>query len=174
MAGTTIKADSLWDQQGLSRFGGDAIEAFARAHEDKLSLCQTLEEIADSLPDEVDKQKCKLAAREIWPLLRSVHSFEEKIIFPALADRLAHLSGIEQTIARLKSEHAEDECYAEELTDTLLLLGAGDKGVNFDAVGYMLRGFFESVRRHVAFEREIVLRLVNDREMAGDTGRQTH
>lgn len=174
MAGTTTKADSLWDQQGLSRFGGDAIEAFARAHEDKLSLCQTLEEIADSLPDEVDKQKCKLAAREIWPLLRSVHSFEEKIIFPALADRLAHLSSIEETIARLKSEHAEDECYAEELTDTLLLLGAGDRGVNFDAVGYMLRGFFESVRRHVAFEREIVLRLVNDREMTGDTGRQTH
>ncbi|MAW88411.1 MAG: hypothetical protein CMJ42_17980 [Phyllobacteriaceae bacterium] len=174
MAGTTTKADSLWDQQGLSRFGGDAIEAFARAHEDKLSLCQTLEEIADSLPDEVDKQKCKLAAREIWPLLRSVHSFEEKIIFPVLADRLAHLSGIEETIARLKSEHAEDECYAEELTDTLLLLGAGDRGVNFDAVGYMLRGFFESVRRHVAFEREIVLRLVNDREMTGDTGRQTH
>ena len=174
MAGTTTKADSLWDQQGLSRFGGDAIEAFARAHEDKLSLCQTLEEIADSLPDEVDKQKCKLAAREIWPLLRSVHSFEEKIIFPVLADRLAHLSGIEETIARLKSEHAEDECYAEELTDTLLLLGAGDRGVNFDAVGYMLRGFFESVRRHVAIEREIVLRLVNDREMTGDTGRQTH
>lgn len=173
MAGTTSKADSLWDQQGLSRFGGDAIQAFARAHEDKLSLCQTLEEIADSLPDEVDKQKCKLAAREIWPLLRSVHSFEEKIIFPALADRLAHVVGIEQTIARLKSEHAEDECYAEELTDTLLLLGAGDRGVNFDAVGYMLRGFFESVRRHVAFEREIVLRLAAD-PVTQEAGRQTH
>lgn len=173
MAGTTSKADSLWDQQGLSRFGGDAIQAFARAHEDKLSLCQTLEEIADSLPDEVDKQKCKLAAREIWPLLRSVHSFEEKIIFPALADRLAHVVGIEQTIARLKSEHAEDECYAEELTDTLLLLGAGDRGVNFEAVGYMLRGFFESVRRHVAFEREIVLRLAAD-PVTQEAGRQTH
>ena len=174
MAGTTTKADSLWDLQGLSRFGGDAIQAFARAHDDKLSLCQTLEEIADSLPDEVDKQKCKLAAREIWPLLRSVHSFEEKIIFPALADRLAHVDGIDETIARLKSEHAEDECYAEELTDTLLLLGAGDRGVNFDAVGYMLRGFFESVRRHVAFEREIVLRLARGTETTTDTGRQTH
>ena len=119
-------------------------------------------------------QRDKLAAREIWPLLRSVHSFEEKIIFPALADRLAHVDGIDETIARLKSEHAEDECYAEELTDTLLLLGAGDRGVNFDAVGYMLRGFFESVRRHVAFEREIVLRLARGSEMTTDTGRQTH
>ncbi len=174
MASTSTKGDSLWDLQGLSRFGGNPVEAFFRAHDDQLALCQALEEIADSLPDQVDRQKCMLAARQIWPLLRGVHSFEEKIIFPALADRLAHVDGIDETIARLKSEHAEDECYAEELTDTLLLLGAGDRGVNFDAVGYMLRGFFESVRRHVAFEREIVLRLARGSETTTDTGRQTH
>lgn len=174
MANTSTKADSLWDMQGSSRFSGDPVQAFARAHDDQLSLCGMLEEIADSLPDHVDRQKCMLAAREIWPLLRGVHSFEEKVVFPALADRLSHVAGLDETIARLKSEHAEDECYAEELTDTLLLLGAGDKGVNFDAVGYMLRGFFDSLRRHVAFEREHILGLARDAGISGGEARPTH
>ena len=61
------------------------------------------------------------------------------------------------TIARLKFEHVEDECFAEELTDTLTRLGSGDGSVNAEAAGYMLRGFFESIRRHIAFEQRFML-----------------
>lgn len=165
MASTPSRADSPWDIEGLSRFGGNPLEAFLRTHEDQLALCRMLEEIADSLPDNVDKQKCMHAAREIWPLLRGAHSFEEKVVFPMFVERLSHVTGLPETISRLKAEHAEDECYAEELTDSLLLLGAGDKGLNFDTIGYMLRGFFESVRRHIAFEREHVMRLATEAGM---------
>ncbi|MCA1443802.1 hypothetical protein I6F07_27045 [Ensifer sp. IC4062] len=55
---------------------------------------------------------------------------------------------------RLKYEHCEDECFAEELTEMLGRLGAADRTVNAETAGYMLRGFFTSVRRHIRFEQE--------------------
>ena len=58
------------------------------------------------------------------------------------------------TLERLKYEHCEDECFAEELTEMLERLGAADQTVNAETAGYMLRGFFTSLRRHVGFERE--------------------
>ena len=42
--------------------------------------------------------------------------------------------------------------------DTLNRLGSGDGTVNAEAAGYMLRGFFESIRRHIAFEQQFMLR----------------
>ncbi|MNL85495.1 hypothetical protein D3C87_2138230 [compost metagenome] len=42
------------------------------------------------------------------------------------------------------------------MTDALLKLGSGAT-VNMEATGYMLRGFFEGMRRHIAFEREFLL-----------------
>ncbi|MCB1418446.1 MAG: hemerythrin domain-containing protein, partial [Notoacmeibacter sp.] len=94
--------------------------------------------------------------------VRGVHSFEENAVFPKLERILANADGITHTIARLKYEHTQDECYAEELTDTLLRLGAGDKGLNFETVGYMLRGFFEAMRRHIAFEQEYLVMLARN------------
>lgn len=49
---------------------------------EKLQSCDTLEEIADSL-SEVDRRKCLGIANAIVPLLRSIHQYEERVIFPA-------------------------------------------------------------------------------------------
>ena len=138
-------------------FEGDPFEAMKRAHSDVMALCDQLENIADSLPDNVDRQTCVHAARTLWPLVRSVHSFEETVLFPLVEEKFAGREGLSQTIERLKHEHFDDECYAEELTDSLLRLGAGDQGLNPEATGYMLRGFFEAMRRHIAFEEEHLL-----------------
>ncbi|MCB1383540.1 MAG: hemerythrin domain-containing protein [Notoacmeibacter sp.] len=145
-----------------TRYEGDPITGMRKAHKDQLELCDTLEQIADSLPENVDRQLCLHAARALWPLVRGVHSYEENAVFPRLERILANADGITHTIARLKHEHAQDECYAEELTDTLLRLGAGDKGLNHETVGYMLRGFFEATRRHVAFEQEHLVMLARN------------
>jgi len=125
-----------------------------RAHDEQLALCNELEAIADSLPSSVDRQKCLYAAKMLGPLVHDIHEYEEAVLFPWIESERG--PQLRETIERLKFEHCEDECFAEELTDALLKLGMGDV-VNMEAVGYMLRGFFEGMRRHIAFERDCLL-----------------
>jgi hypothetical protein len=127
-----------------------------RAHGEQLALCRELEGIADSLPANINRQKCIYAAKALGPLIKGIHHYEETVLFPMLQANPDATVSLGSTIERLKFEHCEDECFAEELTDALLKLGSGER-VNMEAVGYMLRGFFEGMRRHIAFEREHLL-----------------
>ncbi len=138
-----------------------SLDWLAGAHREQLRLCDALEEIADSLPAAVNRQKCIYAAKVLGPLIHGLHRYEEQVLFPHLAARAASDGALGQTLNRLKFEHCEDECFAEELVDILLKLGSGAPDVNAEAAGYMLRGFFETIRRHIAFEREHLLRGVN-------------
>ncbi|WP_299861515.1 hemerythrin domain-containing protein [uncultured Hoeflea sp.] len=157
--------------------GENPIAALRKAHKEQLLLCDRLEEIADSLPDSVNRQKCIYAARALGPMIRGVHRFEEDVIFPMVAERLKSHEDIEATLNRLRFEHCEDECFAEELTEALHALGAGSAEINIEATGYMLRGFFEAMRRHIAFESEHLLReaaFEEDPVDAGVRGQQAH
>lgn len=98
------------------------------------------------------------AAKSLMPLVNGIHRYEEEAVFPLLERKASGDRELIDSIARLKFEHVEDECFAEELTDTLNRLGSGDDTVNAEAAGYMLRGFFESIRRHIAFEQQFMLR----------------
>ncbi|MES0029422.1 hemerythrin domain-containing protein [Mesorhizobium sp. M0074] len=130
-----------------------------RAHGEKLRLCDALEKIADTLPA-ADRLTCIGVANAIVPLLRNIHQYEETVIFPAYE---AALTGSDANLAstrRLRAEHVEDECFAGEVTEILLAIGHGETVENGEAVGFMLRGLFESLRRHIAFEREHVLPMI--------------
>ena len=48
----------------------------------------------------------------------------------------------------------------EDVQDMLRGLGEGRPTMSADAAGFMLRGFFEALRRHVAFERTFVVPLL--------------
>ena len=126
----------------------------ARAHAEKLKLCDELEAIADALPDRIDRRKCLIIASALPPLLAQSHAYEEKYVFPAFQrngwSRIARL----MTVRRLKVEHVEDECAAQDLADVLSAIGEGGPVRNAEALGFMLRAFFETMRRHIAFERE--------------------
>ena len=150
--------------------GEDPIAALRKAHKDQLLLCDRLEEIADSLPDSVNRQKCIYAARALGPMTRGLHRFEEDVVFPLIAERLNGNETVEATLNRLRFEHCEDECFAEELTEALHRLGAGAEDTNVEAIGYMLRGFFEAMRRHIAFESEMLLPLGSDPASDPGTG----
>lgn len=126
----------------------------ARAHKEKLALCSSLEEIADSLPAEIDRQKCAYAAKVLEPMIRELHCGEESLVFPWIERTFRGDPTIGATLERLKYEHCEDECFAEEVTEMLERLGAADRTVNAETAGYMLRGFFTSIRRHIGFEQE--------------------
>lgn len=125
----------------------------------QLDICSELERIADTLPDNIDRQACLRAAQRICPAIRAVHEFEEKEVFPTLRAAAAE-PAIDQTIERLRFEHWEDESFAAELQETLQGFVRGEETVVVESLAYMLRGFFEGMRRHVAFEREYVMPLI--------------
>ncbi|MFB2549928.1 hemerythrin domain-containing protein [Ensifer soli] len=140
--------------------GMDIGEAMALIHARKVSLCGELENIADSLPGGIDALDCLVAASRLLPLLRRAHAFEEARIFPAY-DALTAGGGPAST-ARLRAEHIEDECFAADLTEILLSVGHGGRVENAETFGFMLRGFFEGLRRHIAFENEHVVPIIRD------------
>jgi len=121
------------------------------AHAELLALCDRLENIADSLPNTMDLRQCRAAAEDLVPVIIRVHRIEEEEIFPKLSAAAA-TPQLTKTLDRLRTEHCTDECFAEELSDALQR--AGDGRIQPETLGYMLRGFFEAMRRHIAFEHE--------------------
>lgn len=119
----------------------------------QMGLCDLLEAVADSLPTRLDRQHCLHIARMIGPLLKQAHAAEEAMLFPHLT--AGHSDGCE-LVERLRLEHIEDECFAEEVQFELLQLGKGQPVLAPEATGYMLRGFFEGMRRHIRHELELI------------------
>jgi len=129
----------------------------------QLVLCEELEAIADSLPTEIDKQKCLQAARTLYPAIKRAHDFEENSVFPLLSSGPDLTEALASSIERLRYEHWEDESFAEELSDALARKVTDENTArmqNAETIGYMLRGFFEGLRRHIAFENDHILPLL--------------
>jgi len=124
------------------------------AHDEKLRLGEVLEAFADALPSHLDRMKCLQVANELVPLLRDSHHYEEETVFPAFEKGSADAAAGAASVRRLKTEHVEDECAAQDITDMLLAIG------HPESLGLMLRAFFDTLRRHIAFEREHVLPLL--------------
>ncbi len=143
---------------GQDRSRHPALE-MQRIHEDKLTLCAALETIADTLPDAVCRLECLRIASILVPMLRDAHNYEGDVIFPAFASATGR-SDTDPTLHRLRVEHVEDESFADEVTEVLLAVGHGKPIENPEAFGFMLRGLFETLRRHIAFEREHVLPVI--------------
>ena len=134
------------------------IARWKEAHDLQLKLCDELEAIADSLPTNIDPIKCLGVAKCLGAVVKDVHRFEEDDLFPTLTGRPEEAGSMAATFERLKFEHLIDESYADDLTERLLYLGHGGLDVNMEATGYMLRGFFEALRRHIAFEQDYFAR----------------
>lgn len=135
-----------------------------RAHQKKLlSLCDRLENVADTLPVPVDTRECLSLAGDLLPTLRAAYRFEEDRFFPAARIITGGGDAIDDAIARLCEEHKEDECFAEEISEAMMALANGSSDSEPEATGYMLRGFFGQMRRHVAFENDFLCTPVADR-----------
>ncbi len=145
-------ASGMAFQAGNSLDSGQLL-ALRLAQNEILAMCELLEEIADSLPNHIDAKKCSKAAEMLGPLMKRVHRFEEEEIYPRYAG-VSPGKNLQKTLERLRAEHCEDECYAEELADALTKVSSSADSVSSETLGYMLRGFFEAIRRHIAFEKE--------------------
>ncbi|MFN7010234.1 MAG: hemerythrin domain-containing protein [Allorhizobium sp.] len=129
-----------------------AIAALERSHAQLLDLCLTLEEIAGTIPFDLDPGACNMVAGSIGPLLKQAHRLEEQLLFPNF-DRNAGSCFAAMMIERLKAEHRCDRLACEEMVRTLETLAQERCPLTPETVRYMLLGFLEGLRRHVSSER---------------------
>ncbi|MFZ2099031.1 MAG: hemerythrin domain-containing protein [Oricola sp.] len=129
-------------------------------HDEQLVLCQKLEEVADELPELSDTQMCLHLAKSIHPMIHEAHEHEEKTLFPLLLSMDNVEDNLKATVERLRYEHWEDESFADEVSDAMIRFVTDKASSNAETLAYMLRGFFEGLRRHIAFEREHIVPLL--------------
>ncbi len=141
----------------------DPLERLAQAHAFHAGVCDMLEQIADSLPDEVDPLQCRQALTCLQLELPLHHKDEEVGLFPLLEKRAKPKDKIGEHLAQLSLEHATDESFADELSHELESLSLGERPHNPNMLGYMLRGFFEGYRRHLHWENTVLLPLARKR-----------
>lgn len=129
------------------------IEALELNYQGLLDLCDVLEIIADNLPH-ADARLCLTIADTLEPLVDATHDLEEEAFFPMLA--ASNRDELKQTMARLRQEHLYDSSTAEEVGEILRAMATSRPALSPDAIGYLLRSFFNGMRRHVRGERELI------------------
>lgn len=135
------------------------LAALEACYQDLLAICDDLEAIADGLPNSISRARCAQAAGEAVLALARTHRLENEVLLPQLETsprpELRHLA------TRLRQEHDFDGQAVMEIEEALLALSEGRAFLSPDALGYLLRSFFESVRRHVHTEQDLIS-LLND------------
>jgi len=120
-----------------------------------ISWCDVLQAIADFLPCHIDEGLCGRLSRGLIPLLQTTHQLEERSISSALGlimevRKLADVKESRQAGRRF------DHDAAQHVVFTLETLSEGRCRLSWEAVGYQLRSFVCSMRRHITAEREII------------------
>ncbi len=141
-----------------------ANSAVARLFLDHLNsldgLCRDLETIADRLPASIDVRSSLAVADNILPIINSAHKFEEEHIYPVLIDAIRNGATMRVEIERLKTEHWVDEDFGEDIHAALTDFVANQNPAKAETLSWMLRGFFESMRRHIAYEQAVILPVI--------------
>ncbi len=118
---------------------------------DQRRLCDSLELVADQLPEQVDRYLCETLNEQLYFNLPIYHRNEEAL-FERIGRRAPSGMEVYPVLNRIRQEHAMHDCYADELRETLNVGCIGNGFQNPDMLGYMLRFFFETMRRHLAWE----------------------
>ncbi|MBK1625173.1 hemerythrin domain-containing protein [Afifella marina] len=134
----------------------DPFQLIAYEHALQERLCDLLEAIADALPRDVIRETARAAALTLRFYFPAHIRLENDILFPALAAPCRADRGIREAIALARSEHDADEQAALELADALEAHDEEGGYREAEALGYLLRAFFESQRRHIAWEETVV------------------
>lgn len=124
-------------------------------HGDLLNLCLQLEETAEELEFNASPQDYLRLAAFIPMLVGETHALEEQVLFPDFSQQAnSHFARV--IIERLKAEHRCDRLAADELAQTLTAIAEGKSTRAPETVSYMIRGFLESLRRHILSEKLMI------------------
>lgn len=146
----------------------DPIGLIAEEHALQRELCDLLEAVADGLPHSFDKALAVIAVSILEGSVPRHMRLEEEALFPALRDRVASDHPLHAALGCLQEEHERDGAMLVELTDALKSAAQQGSVSNPDMLGYMLRGYFDSQRRHIAWEDRVVLPIARQVLTAGD------
>ncbi|RVU38152.1 hypothetical protein EOI86_02290 [Hwanghaeella grinnelliae] len=150
--------------QTPSLLEGQEILAVVESHQSRQrAICRELETVADSLPMDVDPSLCMRLARTLVPTLRSAHDYKKEYLCDLARRVLNDLSNIDAILERLCAEYYETELLAEEVAEELSQWGICADHKSAEAMGYMLRGFFVSLTRHVDFECIVLIEPIKTR-----------
>lgn len=150
----------LVSERGLAAVEGaqpDPISLIESDHDRQLDLCDMLEEVADSLPGAVSAGLARVAGTTLRQGFPAHIRLEEDTLFPLLRCRGAEHPWLGRVLDQLCHEHTTDESYGHEVAEALDILAETGDAANPDMIGYMLRGFFLTQRRHVEWENAVVL-----------------
>lgn len=154
---------------GARPVGSDPVSRIVTEHAMQLELCDALEFIADSLPDAIDKRLVREVISILEHGLEAHFRAEEQLLFPLLRRRGGGDHSLIAALDQLEMEHVRDEDISSELLEELNYVAAHGQARNADMLGYMLRGFFEGQRRHIAWENKVVVpaarRLLTDDDL---------
>lgn len=125
-------------------------------------VCYKLELLADQLPDRVDTLAAQMLANALYPTLRACQGLEETYVFPAI---LKQDAAIGPTVARLRAEHVEDEDHAVMVAEGVMRFIRSPRRSEADRLGYLIRGLFQPLMRHSAFDRDVILPLYRRAEL---------
>lgn len=127
------------------------------SYERLLGVCDELEVFADGLSRRVPASHCAELIQRLSNTLTTTHEEEELVLLPVLSS--SSQPGLRNLATRLRQEHIFDSQVVMEIEEALLDWAGGIPGLSPDAIGYLLRSFFESVRRHVRTEQDLLLLL---------------
>lgn len=139
----------------------DRLTMLTASQNRQLGLCAELEDLADSMPHRLERARCLELGQAILRIVLEAQDVEERLLFPRVNGVVNWQADLGASIERLRAEHLSDICFGEEIGEALVTFGRDGGPVDAEVLGYMLRGFFEGLRRHLAFEREILLPLLN-------------
>lgn len=153
LCGSVVPFERRWhiiQEIDLTRLGAD--------HRRLMQLCDDLEVMADALPAMPSAAEAQRLASELRELVQTDEAQERAYLAMMFArDRDDPLASA--LLRHVGTRHATDAARADELIATLAP-DAGDAArVSPDALGYMLRCFFEGCRRAMDFEELVILTL---------------
>ncbi len=131
-------------------------------------LCDLLEAIADALPDSVSPVCAKTAVDYLQSRFPGHIGMENQIVIPVLKRVKSVGPSLGRGIKQALQEHAADEDAAAELAEALTAFTGSREAGDANALGYMLRGFFEQLRRHIVWEETLLYPLARSDIAAAD------
>jgi hemerythrin-like domain-containing protein len=144
------------------------LDCIENEHRAERNLCDMLERIADNLLEPLDTELARTSIVTMRRCLKRHVELEEKYLYPVLTKRLCPGDLAENLLEHIRCEHLSDESLAHDTADQLEQALVRGRVENPEMLGYMLRGFFECRRRHIAWEDAIVLPLARYRLSAKD------
>lgn len=139
------------------RFSEDPVAQLAQGHRMLNCLCDTLEDIADSLPQQFDPEAILQVLEALRGDLPRHFENEETALYPLLLHRGEQYAEMAGLIEQLRMDHASDSLLAQDVADGLEALVERGSHPNTEALGFMLRCFFVALRRNAFWAEHMVL-----------------